>query len=162
MTQPRVSIQTHDFDVSAEIAALRAGQKGVGAVCCFVGTVRDRNEGASVATMELEHYPGMTERAIEAMIDAALPKAAPGGGGSGIESILGEPRQAQPGSAGVIEAMMGNDARKDDPRAKPQQEAAVKVQDGPAAPMTQPKSPGDPQSSLLVRSSRVCAETTTR
>ena len=82
---------------------------------------------------------------IKAMIGAALPKAAPGGGGSGIESILGEPRQAQPGSAGVIEAMMGNDARKDDPRAKPQQEAAVKVQDGPAAPMTQPKSPGEAQ-----------------
>ena len=71
MTQPRVSIQTHDFDVSAEIAALRAGQKGVGAVCCFVGTVRDRNEGDQVSSMELEHYPGMTEKSIEAMIDAA-------------------------------------------------------------------------------------------
>ncbi len=84
MTQPRVSIQTHDFDVSAEIAALRAGQKGVGAVCCFVGTVRDRNGALApsggqavpaddtVASMELEHYPGMTEKSIEAMIDAAM------------------------------------------------------------------------------------------
>ena len=71
MTQPRVSIQTQDFDVSAELAALRAGQKGVGAVCCFVGTVRDRNEGDQVSSMELEHYPGMTEKSIEAMIDAA-------------------------------------------------------------------------------------------
>ena len=72
MTQSRVSIQTQDFDVSAELAALRAGQKGVGAVCCFVGTVRDRNEGDQVSSMELEHYPGMTEKSIEAMVDEAL------------------------------------------------------------------------------------------
>ncbi len=71
MSQPRVSIQTADFDVSAELAALRAGDARVGAVCTFVGTVRDRNEGAAVSTMELEHYPGMTEKAIEAMIDEA-------------------------------------------------------------------------------------------
>ncbi len=68
----RVSIQTEDFDVSAELAALRAQDARVGAVCCFVGTVRDRNEGDSVRTMELEHYPGMTEKSIEAMIDAAF------------------------------------------------------------------------------------------
>ena len=68
---PRISIQTQDFDVSAELAALRAGQAGVGAVCSFLGTVRDRNEGDAVASMELEHYPGMTEKAIEAMIDEA-------------------------------------------------------------------------------------------
>ena len=67
----RVSIQTADFDVGQEIAALRAGDARVGAVCSFVGTVRDRNEGVSVRTMELEHYPGMTEKAIEAMIDEA-------------------------------------------------------------------------------------------
>lgn len=74
MTPPRVSIQTQDFDVSAELAALRAQDKRVGAVCCFVGTVRDRNgvEGDAVASMELEHYPGMTEKSIEAMIDAAM------------------------------------------------------------------------------------------
>ncbi len=68
---PRVSIQTQDFDISAELAALRAGQAGVGAVCSFLGAVRDRNEGDAVASMELEHYPGMTEKAIEAMIDEA-------------------------------------------------------------------------------------------
>ncbi len=68
---PRVSIQIQDFDISAELAALRAGQPGVGAVCSFLGTVRDRNEGDAVASMELEHYPGMTEKAIEAMIDEA-------------------------------------------------------------------------------------------
>ena len=68
----RVSIQTQDFDVSTELAQLRAQDARVGAVCCFVGTVRDRNEGDSIAAMELEHYPGMTEKSIEAMIDAAL------------------------------------------------------------------------------------------
>ncbi len=70
-TTPRVSIQTEDFDLSAEVARLRADEKGVGAVCTFIGTVRDRNDGQSVSTMELEHYPGMTERAIEQMIDEA-------------------------------------------------------------------------------------------
>ena len=68
----RVSIQTEDFDLSTEVARLRAGEKGVGAVCTFVGTVRDRNDGQSVSTMELEHYPGMTEKAIEEMIDEAF------------------------------------------------------------------------------------------
>lgn len=69
---PRVRIQTADFDLSAEVAALRAGQAGVGAVVAFVGTVRDRNDGDSIQRMTLEHYPGMTERAIEGMIDAAF------------------------------------------------------------------------------------------
>lgn len=69
---PRVTIQTGDFDVSREIAALRAGDAGVGAVASFVGTVRDRNDGTAITRMELEHYPGMTERAIEAMIDEAM------------------------------------------------------------------------------------------
>ena len=73
MTTPRVSIQTQDFDLSDEVARLRAADKRVGAVCSFVGLVRDRNGGAadSVQSMELEHYPGMTEKSIEAMIDAA-------------------------------------------------------------------------------------------
>lgn len=67
----RVTIQNGDFNLSDEIAALRAGDKRVGAVCSFIGTVRDRNDGSTVTTMELEHYPGMTERSIEAMIDEA-------------------------------------------------------------------------------------------
>jgi molybdopterin synthase catalytic subunit len=67
----RVAIQGADFDLADEIAALRRGDPRVGAVCAFVGTVRDRNDGAPVASMELEHYPGMTERSIEAMIDEA-------------------------------------------------------------------------------------------
>jgi molybdopterin synthase catalytic subunit len=71
-----VSIQTADFDVAAEIALLRLNDHRVGAVCSFIGTVRDRNQTAcdpagSVQSMELEHYPGMTEKSIEAMIDSA-------------------------------------------------------------------------------------------
>jgi molybdopterin synthase catalytic subunit len=72
MALSRVSVQTADFDLGAEVAALRAGDPGVGAVAAFVGTVRDCNDGQGVSSMELEHYPGMTERAIEAMIDAAM------------------------------------------------------------------------------------------
>jgi molybdopterin synthase catalytic subunit len=71
MSPPRVFIQAHDFDLQAEIAALRGADARVGAVCSFIGTVRDRNDGSAVASMELEHYPGMTEKAIEAMIDQA-------------------------------------------------------------------------------------------
>lgn len=69
----RVSIQTADFDVSQELAALRHPDKRVGAVCSFVGTVRDRNSinPDGVSTLELEHYPGMTEKSIEQMIDQA-------------------------------------------------------------------------------------------
>ena len=68
----RVEIREGDFDLAAEVAALRQGDGGVGAVVAFVGTVRDRNDGAAVASLELEHYPGMTEAAIEAMVDEAI------------------------------------------------------------------------------------------
>lgn len=67
MSSPRVSIQEQDFDASAELKLLQSADPRVGAVVSFVGTVR----GGDVQTMELEHYPGMTERSIEAMIDAA-------------------------------------------------------------------------------------------
>ena len=72
MAGARVSIRHEDFDLGAEVAVLREGDGGVGAVAAFVGTVRDRSDGRSVASMELEHYPGMTEAAIEAMIDQAF------------------------------------------------------------------------------------------
>ena len=73
MSASRVSIQLHDFDLGAEVAALRVGDAAVGAVAAFVGTVRDRSSDSDqVQAMELEHYPGMTERSIEAMIDAAV------------------------------------------------------------------------------------------
>ena len=73
---PRVSVQTEDFDLGVETAAVRAGDGagdgGIGAVVSFVGTVRDASHGQAVSAMELEHYPGMTEAAIEAMVDAAF------------------------------------------------------------------------------------------
>lgn len=66
-----VRIQTFDFDVSAEIAALRRGNPKIGAVASFVGIVRDVNAGDPVAVMTLEHYPGMTEKAIEEIVAQA-------------------------------------------------------------------------------------------
>ena len=72
MATARVTIQTGDFNLTDEVDALRKNDKRVGAVCTFTGTVRDRNDGLSVSSMELEHYPGMTEKAIEAMIDEAI------------------------------------------------------------------------------------------
>jgi molybdopterin synthase catalytic subunit len=71
MAMARVAIQTADFDASAELRALCAGDLGVGAVASFIGTVRAGSDAARVSAMELEHYPGMTEKAIEAMIDEA-------------------------------------------------------------------------------------------
>jgi len=72
MVGARVTVQVEDFDLGAEVAAMRAGDAGIGAVASFIGTVRDRNDGLGVSSMELEHYPGMTERAIESMIDEAM------------------------------------------------------------------------------------------
>jgi molybdopterin synthase catalytic subunit len=66
-----VRIQTEDFDLSLEIKQLRAGDARVGAVATFVGTVRDRNDGSDVAAMTLEHYPGMTEKSLEEIIEKA-------------------------------------------------------------------------------------------
>ncbi|MFS0753371.1 molybdopterin synthase catalytic subunit MoaE [Noviherbaspirillum sp. 1P10PC] len=66
-----VRVQTEDFDLSTEVRQLRAGRPDVGAVATFIGTVRDINEGASVAEMELEHYPGMTEKALEDIVARA-------------------------------------------------------------------------------------------
>jgi molybdopterin synthase catalytic subunit len=66
-----VRVETTDFDLGAEIARLRAGDARVGAVVSFVGTVRDMNDGDSVAELELEHYPGMTEKALQDIIEQA-------------------------------------------------------------------------------------------
>lgn len=66
-----VRVQTGDFDLTTDIAALRLQDPRVGAVVSFVGTVRDMNEGARVAEMELEHYPGMTEQALEQIVARA-------------------------------------------------------------------------------------------
>ena len=66
-----IRVQTEDFDLTTELAALRCGQAQVGAVVTFVGTVRDMNEGDQVSEMELEHYPGMTEKALEDIVAQA-------------------------------------------------------------------------------------------
>jgi molybdopterin synthase catalytic subunit len=66
-----VRVQTGDFDVAREIAALRAGDRRVGAVAAFIGLVRDINDAAAVSTLTLEHYPGMTEKALAQIVDEA-------------------------------------------------------------------------------------------
>ncbi len=66
-----VRVQTEDFDVSRELSALRAGDARVGAVAAFIGTVRDLNDASAVTTMTLEHYPGMTEKALAAILEDA-------------------------------------------------------------------------------------------
>jgi molybdopterin synthase catalytic subunit len=66
-----VRIQALDFDVSCELAALRAADKRVGAVASFVGVVREVNEASQVNTLTLEHYPGMTEKALSQIVDDA-------------------------------------------------------------------------------------------
>jgi molybdopterin synthase catalytic subunit len=66
-----VRVQVAAFDAGEEIAALGAGRRDIGAIATFVGLVRDINEGAAVSRMTLEHYPGMTERALEEICDEA-------------------------------------------------------------------------------------------
>lgn len=66
-----IRVQTEDFDLSTEIAQLRADTPKVGAIVNFVGVVRDLNDGEQVAEMELEHYPGMTEKALENILTEA-------------------------------------------------------------------------------------------
>ena len=66
-----VRIQEQDFDLTTEIANLRSGEGSVGAVAIFIGTVRDLNDGTAVRQMTLEHYPGMTEAALQSIIDQA-------------------------------------------------------------------------------------------
>ena len=63
-----VRVQTGDFDVGAELARLRARDRSVGAVAAFIGTVRDVNDAAAITGMTLEHYPGMTEAALEDIV----------------------------------------------------------------------------------------------
>ena len=66
-----VRVQTEDFDVSAEMLTLRQRNPKIGAVASFVGVVRDLNDGDSVSTLTLEHYPGMTEKSLEAIVQQA-------------------------------------------------------------------------------------------
>jgi molybdopterin synthase catalytic subunit len=66
-----VRVQREDFDAGAEIAALRRADPAIGAVAAFIGQVRDVNDGAMVGTLTLEHYPGMTEKSLQAIIARA-------------------------------------------------------------------------------------------
>src|SRR4051794_7745616 len=66
-----VRVQHADFDIAREVAALRGEDGRVGAVALFVGTVRDQNDAHAVSTLTLEHYPGMTEKALQAIVDEA-------------------------------------------------------------------------------------------
>jgi molybdopterin synthase catalytic subunit len=66
-----VRVQTDDFDFTAEISVLRATSAGIGAVVSFLGTVRDWSENSEVSRMELEHYPGMTEKSLEDIVSRA-------------------------------------------------------------------------------------------
>ena len=66
-----VRVQTHDFDVGAEISAMRLSNPNIGAVVSFIGQVRDLNDGDNVASMTLEHYPSMTEKSLESIVEQA-------------------------------------------------------------------------------------------
>ena len=66
-----IRIQTADFDLNAECAALRAKHRNIGALVSFVGVVRDLNDGDDVSAMALEHYPGMTEKSLTAIANVA-------------------------------------------------------------------------------------------
>ena len=66
-----VRVQTEDFNTGAEIARMRLARRDTGAVVSFVGQVRDINEGTEVGALTLEHYPGMTEKALQAIVEQA-------------------------------------------------------------------------------------------
>jgi molybdopterin synthase catalytic subunit len=66
-----VRVQTEDFDLSTEILNLRQGNTGIGAVASFIGLVRDLNHSTTVTEMTLEHYPGMTEKALAEIVEEA-------------------------------------------------------------------------------------------
>lgn len=67
----KIVVQTQDFDVSNELALMRAQRQDIGAVASFVGYVRDLNEGDDVSTLTLEHYPQMTEKALQKIVATA-------------------------------------------------------------------------------------------
>jgi molybdopterin synthase catalytic subunit len=68
----KISVQIEDFDAGAELAQMRLGHPEVGALVSFVGQVRDLNDGAIVSSMHLEHYPGMTEKALTGIVNQAM------------------------------------------------------------------------------------------
>lgn len=71
MAVTKVEVREADFDLNAEMEALRAGSPGAGAVVSFVGVVRNKNQGDAILSLTLEHYPGMTEASIREIIEKA-------------------------------------------------------------------------------------------
>lgn len=67
-----IRVQSEPFDTAHELNTLKAGNTNIGGVACFVGTVRDLAGGKTVSAMTLEHYPGMTEKALEDIERQAL------------------------------------------------------------------------------------------
>lgn len=67
----QISVQTEPFDINAVQEEMRAESPAIGALVTFIGQMRDINEGDEVSTMTLEHYPGMTEKALEAIVEEA-------------------------------------------------------------------------------------------
>ncbi|MBU1265280.1 MAG: molybdopterin synthase catalytic subunit MoaE [Gammaproteobacteria bacterium] len=67
----KIAVQTEAFDLGAEVDAMRAGRTDIGAIASFVGLARDMNAGSGVTAMTLEHYPGMTEKALAKLVDEA-------------------------------------------------------------------------------------------
>jgi molybdopterin synthase catalytic subunit len=67
-----VAVQSEDFDLGREYAALLADDRGIGAIVAFVGTVRDLNLAEDVVALELEHYPGMTEKSLSKILEASV------------------------------------------------------------------------------------------
>lgn len=67
----KISVQTEDFDLAGEILALRQGDASIGAIASFVGLVRDTNDGSGVASLTLEHYPAMTQKALNGIVEQA-------------------------------------------------------------------------------------------
>lgn len=71
MAEVYISVQKHDFDISHEYATLREDNRSDGAIVFFSGLVREMNQGSKVSGLSLEHYPGMTEKALHAIVDEA-------------------------------------------------------------------------------------------
>ena len=67
----KIRVQSESFDLGAEVDTMRQGRTDIGAIASFVGLARDLNEGSGVTAMTLEHYPGMTEKALAALVDEA-------------------------------------------------------------------------------------------
>jgi molybdopterin synthase catalytic subunit len=67
----KIVVQSEAFDLGAEVAAMSRDRTDIGAIASFVGLARDHNDGSGVQAMTLEHYPGMTERALAALVDEA-------------------------------------------------------------------------------------------